>query len=263
MNLGMRAVNDGNQQDTGTGTTARVLAVLGCFGERSEWTLGELAARLGLPKSTIHRLVGLCTEQGYIEPLGGGRYGIGTELSRVASRIAAQSPLLRVGTQAIGEIAGECHEVAILAAAVPDKLSMTYLAKAEPTADFRYHVELHTLLSLCWGACGRTILAHLPEPLVEEAIVRGRASPSGAPFDARALRADLAVIRDKGYCVSLGQHKLTAVGVAVPFFGAGGQVRGSIGVSIPTFRFKARMAKPIARAVAAHTEQITYVLGGA
>jgi DNA-binding IclR family transcriptional regulator len=252
----------GSATQVGSGTTERVLALLGCFGERAEWSVGDLAAHLALPKPTVHRLLTLCKDQGFIAAAGGGVYGVGTEFSRIASQVVAQDDLVRTGTRLIEDMAHSCGEVVILAAAIPQKLSMTYLAKAEPTEDFRYHVELHTPLSLCWGACGRSILAHLPKATVDLAIANGRPSPSGAPFDTAALRRDLQLIRKNGYCVSLGQHKLTAVGVAVPFFGAGGQVRGSIGFSVPTFKFRNKMVRPLSDTLAAACQELTYVLGG-
>jgi IclR family KDG regulon transcriptional repressor len=259
----MRAVKQRfHKEEIGTGTTARVLALLSCFGERQEWTIAELAARLGLPKSTTHRLVNLCSESGFIEANGGGCYSVGPEFSRVASQVAMHSPMLRVGTRLIRAIADQCKEVSVVAAAVPEKLAFTYLAKAEPSAEFRYHVELNVLLPLAWGACGRSILAHLPQAQVEHVVARGGPSPSGAPFDAGALLADLDFIRKKGYCVSRGQHKLTAVGIAVPFFGAGGVVRGALGMSIPTFRFKAGVVRPLVDVLEARAREMTYALGG-
>lgn len=250
------------RDEVGSGTTERVLALLACFGERERWAIGELSARLALPKPTVHRLVTLCKERGFVVPLGGGVYGVGTEFRRIAAQVVAQDPMLRVGRPLIEVLAHRCGEVVILAAAIPERLSMTYLAKAEPSEDFRYHVELQTPLSLCWGACGRTILAHLPPPTIAQAIAGGRPSPSGAPFDAELLRADLAQIRVSGYCVSQGQHKLTAVGVAVPFFGAGGIVRGSIGISVPTFRFRSKLVRPLTTALSAAAREMTYALGG-
>jgi len=244
------------------GTVSRVLALLSCFAERQEWSITDLAARLSLPKSTIHRLLRLCRDAGFIEAQSGSIYSVGIEFNRVSAIVAAQAPLVRFGLPLIQDIAYECQEVSILAVLVPEKLKMTYLAKADPSEDFRYHIDLNVLKSICWGACGRTMLAYLPEAQIVKAVSEAGASPSGTPFNEASLRSDLESIRKRGYYISRGQHRETAVGVAVPFFGPDGAIKGSIGISIPTFRFRNKMVPGLVKPMTEKARKITYFLGG-
>lgn len=245
-----------------TSTVGRVLLLLGCFGEQDEWTIGALAARLSLPKSTTHRLVALCRDYGFIESCDTSSYRAGVELCRVSSLINAQNPMLWHGKQLLRQVAHECGEVAVLAAAIPERLTMTYLAKAEPSEDFRYHIELNVHTSLCWGACGRVILAHLDLKQVDSVIAGGIASPSGAKLDETSLRENLQEIRTIGYCISIGQNKETAVGVAVPVFGPRGEIRAAMGVSVPTFRFSQKAVPNLLTSLRKHAKLLAYNLGG-
>jgi DNA-binding IclR family transcriptional regulator len=244
------------------GTVTRVLALLNCFAERPEWSVTDLAQRLDLPKSTTHRLLQLCKDNGYIDAQPGGAYSVGVEFSRVAAMVAARAPLARFASPLVQDLAFQCHEVAFIAALVPDKLRMTYLTMADPSDEFHYHIDLHVLKSLCWGACGRAILAYLPPARVEQAIAEAGDSPSGMPFDEAALRLDLQSIRKRGHYISRAQHRQTAVGVGVPFFGPDGAVKGSLGLSIPLLRFREKMVPGLVKPMAACASKITYFLGG-
>lgn len=255
----------GKESSTGGstgGTVSRVLALLSCFSEQPEWSVTDLAVRLALPKSTTHRLLHLCRESGFIEPQASGTYGVGVAFHRVSAIVAARSPLVRFALPLIQDIAHECQEVSFLAVLVPDKLKMTYLAKANPSVDFHYHIDLNILKSLCWGACGRSILAYLPEPQIARAVAEAGPSPTDMPFDQDALQADLQRIRKRGYYISRGQHRKTAVGVGVPFFGPDGAIRGSLGLSVPVFRFRDRLAPKLIAPMQAQARRISYFLGG-
>jgi len=244
------------------GTVTRVLAVLNCFAERPDWSVTELAQRLGLPKSTAHRLLQLCKDNGYIDVQAGGVYSVGVEFSRVAAIVAARAPLARFALPLVQDLAFQCQEVAFIAELVPDKLRMTYLGMANPSDEFHYHIDLHVLKSLCWGGAGRVILAYLPEARVEQAIAEAGDSPSGMPFDEAVLRKDLQIIGKRGYYISKAQHRRTAVGVGVPFFGPDGAVKGSLGLSIPLLRFREKMVPGLVRPMRECAAKITYFLGG-
>lgn len=240
----------------------RVLRLLTCFAEQSEWAVTDLAHRLELPKSTAHRLLQLCRDNGYIEAHDG-VYSVGVEFSRVAAIVFSRAPLERFAAPLLQDLAFECQEVAFIAALVPDKLRMTYLAMADPSEEFHYHIDLHTLKSLCWGGCGRTILAHMQPNRIDQAISEAEDSPSGMPFDEQALRQDLSSIRKRGYYISKAQHRRTAVGVGIPFFGPDGVIMGSLGLSIPIFRFRDKMVPALLKPMAKCAQKITYFMGGA
>jgi DNA-binding IclR family transcriptional regulator len=192
----------------------------------------------------------------------GGVYSVGMQFSRVAAIVAARAPLARFASPLVQDLASQCQEVAFIAELVPDKLRMTYLAKADPSDEFHYHIDLHVLKSLCWGGCGRVILAYMPPARVEQAIAEADDSPSGMPFDETVLRQDLQAIRKRGYYISRGQHRQTAVGLGVPFFGPDGAVRGSLGLSIPLLRFREKMVPGLVKPMKACAGKITYFLGG-
>jgi DNA-binding IclR family transcriptional regulator len=244
-----------------SGTVTRVLALLDCFARQAEWSVTDLAQELELPKSTAHRLLQLCRDNGFVEG-NDGTYSVGVQFSRVAAMVAARAPLERFAAPLLQDLAFECQEVSFIAVLVPDKLRMTYLAMADPSDEFHYHIDLHVLKSLCWGGCGRTILAYMPPNRIEQAIAEAEDSPSGMPFDEQALRADLELIRKRGYYVSKAQHRRTAVGVGVPFFGADGAIKGSLGLSIPTLRFRDRMAPGLAKTMRGYAARVAYFLGG-
>jgi DNA-binding IclR family transcriptional regulator len=170
--------------------------------------------------------------------------------------------LARFASPLLQDLAFGTGEVSFLALLVADKLRMTYMAKADPSDEFRYHIDLHVLKSLCWGGCGRAILAHLPEAHVARAIAQAGPSPTGMAFDEAALRVDLTAIRKRGYCLSLAQHRQTAVGVGVPFFGPDGAVKGSLGLSIPSFRFTEKMVPALVKRMTLSAQKISYLLGG-
>jgi DNA-binding IclR family transcriptional regulator len=244
------------------GTVTRVLALLNCFAERPEWSVTELAQRLDLPKSTAHRLLQLCRDNGYIDTQAGGVYSVGVQFSRMAALVAARAPLARFAAPLVQDLAFQCQEVAFIAELVPEKLRMTYLVMADPSEEFHYHIDLHVLKSLCWGGCGRAILAYMPPARVEQAIAEAGDSPSGMPFDEAALRQDLQTVRKRGYYISRAQHRQTAVGVGVPFFGPDGAVKGSLGLSIPLLRFREKMVPGLVKPMMECARKITYFLGG-
>lgn len=93
-------------------------------------------------------------------------------------------------------------------------------------------------LSLVWGASGKSILAQLPDEVVERILLTtGPASAGGRTLDVAALRTELADIRRQPYVATRGERLPGAVGIASPVFGAGSRVVGSICLTVPEDRF--------------------------
>ena len=224
------------------GTVSRVLQLLRCFADGPvDRTLSELSDELSLPRSTVHRLLALLREQGFVaaDTLSH-RYQPGAEFYRISAILAARMPIVQLATPLLRKIVGQCDETALLGTVLAERLQMSYVAQVESTKPMRYVIDLNVPHSLMWGATGRAILAHLGDEAVAKVWERNDPSPAGHPRPTRkVLREDLAKIRANGYSYTRGQRIPTAIGLAVPFFSATGSVLGTLMLTIPQTRFTA------------------------
>lgn len=247
---------------TETGTVARTLQLLACFCEQTEWPLAALARRLALPRSTVHRLLNLARAEGFVDSDGKGIYRPGLGLYRMAGRLAVEMPLRRIAQPLLDTFTRTHLETSLLTVLDRAALQMFFAAKADAPAQMRYVIAMNTLGTLAWGASGRALLAFLSE--AEIAAVLARADPSPAddrPLDKKELKASLAEIRTQGYAITHHQRTTEGVGIAVPFFDAGGHVAGNVTVTVPSFRFRKQDAAVLVRSLSAMAGQISQALG--
>lgn len=245
-----------------TGTVSRILQLLHCFSERESWGVSELAQRLDLPRSTVHRLLNLCRVHNFIDTDNRGAYGPGLAFYRLAGRLSADMPLRRVALPLLTKFTQRFGEVSLLTVVDRRALKIFFAAKAEPSAPMRYVIETNTLGPLSWGATGRVILAHLTEAEIEEVIRRAEPSPAdGRLLEAKELRASLSEIRAKGYAITQKQRTPEGVGIAVPFFDAAGQIAGNVCVTVPAFRFRRRNEPIFVRALTEIVAEISEAIG--
>ena len=221
------------------GTVARTLEIIQCFGgSQVEWALGDLASTVNLPRSTVHRLLGLMQQDGFVEAdLKTRRYRPGPELYRIGATLAANMPIIPLAMPILHDIARRSDETTLLSLFYPKQLQKAFVAQVESSRSMRYVIELNVRGSMLWGASAHAILAFLDEPTIRRALADRETSPStGARANRRALARELTRIRAEGYARSVGERVPTAIGLAVPVFGADGLVKGSLSVTYPDSR---------------------------
>lgn len=247
-----------------TGTVNRVLRILALLAEKESWGLNELARELSLPRASAHRLLNLCKPLGFVDQNDAGQYVPGVELYRLSGRLSAEMPLHRLARPVIDAIRDATDETTLLVLLVRHELKMFFSLSASPAHPMRYAVEKNRLQPLSWGAPARVMLAHLSEPEIEEVIARAEPSPlDGRALDVKELRKSLAKVRREGYLCTYAQRSRDSWGIAAPFFGADGQVVGSINITVPSFRFDAKSQDKLAGLVRQGAAQMTMQLGGA
>ena len=221
------------------GTVARTVEIIQCFdGRRAEWALADLADAVRLPRSTVHRLLGLLQQSGFIEAdAQTRRYRPGSELYRIGATLAANMPIIPLAMPILRDIAARSDETTLLSLFYPKQLQKAFVAQVESSRSMRYAIELNVRGSMLWGASAHAILAFLDEPTMKRALADREISPStGAKSNRRALFAELKRIRVEGFARSVGERVPTAIGLAVPVFGADGLVKGSLSVTYPDSR---------------------------
>ncbi|XXX77518.1 helix-turn-helix domain-containing protein [Sorangium sp. So ce134] len=166
-------------------------------------SLAELAARLGMPKATLHRLLASLAAHALVEQDGEGRYRLGVGLIRLGLGAQGLDPVARVAKPELERAARAFGETFFLVAAragrlvVLDKAEGTGLLRAAPTVGAEVPVDV--------TASGRLYLAHAPELV----------GASGAgPAAQRAAR--------RGYDVNEGEWIDGLTVIAAPVLARGG-----------------------------------------
>ena len=225
------------------GTVQRVVEVLRFFAERREATLKELSVALSLAPSTCHRLLDLLGREGLIEQdQVHRRYRAGIELFRISALVQSRDDIRTVARPVLRQLVDACDETCVLSLYLPTEAKIFFAERVDSSRALRYQVAMNTPVSVLWGASGRAVLAFLDSKTVDHIYkTEGRAPGSGDALPARrSLEKDLAAIRQRGYDITHGQKIAGAVGISAPVFGIDGKVVGSLCITVPETRIKAK-----------------------
>ena len=237
------------------GTLARGLDILELFaGESSELTQTEISDRLGLPVPTVHRLVKLLTERGWLarDPASR-RLRLGLGAARLLPGVRLPD-LARDPLRAMAERTGETVNLAAL-----DGSDVLYLLSETGShlLTLRSHVGLR--LPVHSTALGKCLLAQLDD---EEAR-RVAGSEPYATMTARTLtswdelRANLDRVRRDGVAYSREEYEVGLHSIAVPLAWVDSDGPVAVNVSLPSSRAgreaTAALTEELRRAAAAIT----------
>jgi DNA-binding IclR family transcriptional regulator len=200
-------------------TLAKGLAILDLLGvEDAGYTLGEIAARVGISKTSAHRYVGTFCAQGHLarDPRSG-LYRLGVRTVALALAVTERNELVRV-VKPLADDAATRHglhvDVGILA---NDSIFLIYRKDSPDTRAFRsfsYASALHYL------AAGKAAMAFLdPEPLrelVDRLDLVGKTERTIT--DREALLAELALVRELGYARNNEESLPGLIAIGAPLF---------------------------------------------
>lgn len=223
---------------------------------------GEIAQRLSLHKSTIHRLLASLERYGYIrrQPATG-KYGLGLKLFELGSRAVARLNLHGYAQPLLEELVAETGETAHLA--VMDRGQMVSVVIAESPRTVRTPATVGRRTPMHCTAVGKAMLAALPEPTVAALLQNYplKAYTRRTLITRAALMADLDKIRKRRYAVDDEEIEegLRCVGAAVR--NHSGSVIASISIAGPAFRLGRSRVPTLARAVVAIADRLSVSLG--
>lgn len=224
-------------RDTPGGTEAadRVADVLMLFA-RSDDPLGvsQIARTLSLSKAVVHRILQSLSSRSLVQPVpGSSSYALGPAAAGLAARAWSQLDVRSLASPVLRRLRDTTRETTTLSVLVGDQ--RIYLDQFESPQEVKMVVEIGPRFPLHSGASSRAILAHLPQGFVDEAV---RQLVVVKPdTDPEAYVADLALVRERGWAVSLNERNTGAASIAAPFFDVAGNVLGSVSSSGPVSRF--------------------------
>lgn len=208
----------------------RALSLLDCFTpEQSEFTVRELAARSGIPRSTTHRLVAELLEWGALErgPQG---VRIGMRLFELGAMAPAHATLREAASPSLHALAEVTGLTANLAIREGDHI--LYVDKVAAPDLTVPHSRLGGRGALHATALGKAILAHASRWEIEAAL-RGplRVITPHTVRDPDVLRDQLATIRRTGVAYDLEESRPGLFCVAAAVRGRDGRALAAVSVT--------------------------------
>ena len=247
------------------GTVERVISLMRALAEaRGDVSIKTLSDRIGLPASTVHRLLALLANVEIVER---GKvphsYRIGVEYFRLSALVFTQTSLQDVARPFLERVASGCGEVSLLMRYMKRSRKVMLEDSIDALHPLRYSISVYEPLSVLWGASGRSVLAFLPEEEVRAVLAEGERSPvENLPTPSwDEISPLLTEIRAKGYAISFNQKVAGAVGLAAPIFENDGSVFGSLCVTVPKMRFAPEMEAPIAKLLTREAASLSAALG--
>lgn len=223
--------------------------------------VSELARRLGLGKSGVHRLLTTLVGEGLLErDPGTGGYRLGIVMFELGEAVrvhldlhAAAGPVLAH----LREQTGESSQVGVL-----DGDEVVYVDRLESAHSLRLMYEAGRRVPAHCTSSGKVLLAHLPEHAREAALARPhrRLTPHTI-VDADALREELAVVRSRGWAEAVNEREIGVASLAAPVRDRYGQVVAAVSIGAPVARFGAIPRRRHARALVGAGEAISRRLG--
>ena len=227
---------------------------------REGWGVRELAERLGMPPSTVHRLLVALEAQGLLErnPRTA-QYHVGLELYRMMLLAQSQFAVRNLALPIMRDLVREWDETSFLGLYDALRMEMVFAAAVESSKPLRYVVPLNQWIPVYCAASGFAIMAFLPEDEIERIIEHTGLRPETdrTITDPQTLRQELQRVREEGYSCTHGERVVGAVGFAAPIWGPDQRVIGDLNLSIPEQRFETNMEPKVAERVIYHAQRVT------
>jgi DNA-binding IclR family transcriptional regulator len=235
--------------------------LLKAFLSREE-TLGvsELARRLGLGKSAVHRLLATLAAEGLVARDADGGYRLGLVVFELGEAVRSHMDLHAAAGPVLAELreqTGESSQVGVL-----DGDEVVYVDRLESTHSLRLFHETGRRVPLHCTSSGKVLLAELPRDRRERILAAGlRAHTPHTIVTPDAMRAELAGVRERGWADAVNEREIGVASLAAPVRGPGGAVVAAISVGAPITRFRAIPRHRLARSVVEAGEAVSRRLG--
>jgi DNA-binding IclR family transcriptional regulator len=223
-------------------------------------TLTDLAAECGMSKSNVHRLLRTLEECGYVARDADARtYKATLRLWELGVRVYSRLDLRAYAARHLRELAEVTEETTHLS--VFDGEGVLYLDKADGIHAVRTYVNVGDRAPAYCSSTGKAMLAYLPEETIRRVSGNLKRFTENTVRTPAELRADLELIRQRGYSETCGEYRAGVLGFSTAIRSPSGEVIGAIGVAGPEERMRQRDIDATIRAVLTAGRRIEADLG--
>src|SRR6478736_5918729 len=229
-------------------TVVKSMQILTLFIKHPKLTFTEMMEYSGVPKTSLHRMVGSLEELGFL-------------FLQFGQLVANRLDIRNIAKPVMEALRDEVEEAVNLI--VRDGNEAMYIEKVDTLHPVRLYTSIGRRSPLYAGACSRIILAHLPEKEQEEYITQTELAPIGIGTitDQKKLRNVLKEAKEKGYTISTSELENFTTSVSAPIVNHQNEVVAGISVAGIEARFQGDRLPFIIQKVTEAASIITEKLG--
>lgn len=254
--------NGNSEAGGGIQSVDRALSFLDILARRGEAGAAELAADIGVHKSTAFRLLAALEERELIEQAPGrGKYRLGFGILRLANAVSGRLDITQQGREVCERLAAEVGETVNIAV-LRSHYAVNVVQARGPSA-VGAHNWVGELTPLHATSSGKVFLASMSPPsrrdLLERAGLMAYTEHTITSID--ELERQLDSVERDGYVVSTEELERGLNAVAAPIRDHMGMVAAALSVSGPAFRLTEERSREIAPTVASAAAAVGQRMG--
>jgi IclR family acetate operon transcriptional repressor len=211
----------------------KAMMLLGVVGSRrSGISMAGLVEHLGVPRSTVYRILNSLLAHRFVVRKDGGLFALGPRIHELAGTSPPNrdwSWLVRLAAPILQQLAADLGEAVKLGVVEGDGVVTIHAVSSEAEHGLAVRIGHRTPLHI--GGTGKVVLAFMPEDEAEQ-VLAGHlmAYTSASITNPKALRSTLKTIRERGYAEDFGEMTQSIRSFAAPIFDGGDGVLGAVSV---------------------------------
>jgi len=247
----------------GLSTVRNAARLLKVFRSReTDLGVSELSRRLGLGKSTVHRMLTTLVAEGLVEqdPRTGG-YRLGIVMFELGQAVRVHMDLHAAVGPVLAELrtqTGESSQVGVL-----DGHEVVYVDRMESAHSLRLFTDTGRRVPVHCTSSGKVLLAYLPEAR-RQAVLREAPLDALTPHTITAreqLAAELDRVRRRGWSEAVNEREIGIASIAAPIRDTSGEVVAAISIGVPLARCTVMALRRLAPVIMEAAEAASRRLG--
>ncbi|WP_134685956.1 IclR family transcriptional regulator [Brevibacillus migulae] len=221
-----------DEQKSTVRAVERALDILLCFTDEKELGLTEIASRISLHKSTVHRLLATLESRGFVlRDADTDKYRLGFRLWELSANLGHSDDLPTVLLPEMERLRDLLEETISLY--VRDGKERIRIQAVQSNQPVRRVAPIGARMPLAVGASSKVLVAYADHSFLQE-LLHDSSWPETVDRD--SFLEQLEQIREHGYATSVEEREIGAAAIAAPIFNRSGKLVAALAVSGPSNR---------------------------
>lgn len=221
----------------------------------------EIAKRLELNKSTVHRILGGIMDRGYVEKTEDGIYRLGIQFVKLASERLSNIELTTEARPYLSEltnIIGQSSHLAIL-----DGSDAVYIDKVEVVRNLRLYSQIGKRIPVYCSALGKSLLMDESDKVIIDTLnectfVKMTDTTKMTPEE---VLKEIRQSKSRGWTIDDEEHDVGIRCIAAPIYDYRGKITATISVAGPSTVISKERDEEIGSLVVKYARMISEKLG--